>query len=252
MEKSTQVITGTQAVNRASALLVHVLEAERAPLLTQLAAAHGLAKSTTSRLLSALERQGLVQRDQEGMFQPGPVLTRFARTRGGEAELVARMRPALVRIAESTGETANLAIAGHGQVELIDQVDGRYLLGSKNWVGINVPFHCSALGKVLLAFGAAPVPKGRLTRQTSSTITSKTLLEKELTQVKGKGFASIYDELEEGLVAIAAPVRELDGTVVGAISISGPSSRVTKDRIERLGALLIAEIAVENLTRKKA
>lgn len=251
MEKSAQAITGTQAVNRASALLVHVLEAERSPILTELALAHGLAKSTTSRLLGALERAGLVQRDRDGAFQAGPVLTKFARTRGGEADLVARFRPVLERISQSTGETANLAIAGHGAVDLIDQVDGHYLMGAKNWVGTNVPLHCSALGKVLLAFGAATTPKGRLARRTSATITSKIQLEDELTRVKSKGFASIYDELEEGLVAIAAPVREIDGTVIGAISISGPSTRITKERIEKFGALLVAEIASEKPTRKK-
>lgn len=251
MEKSTQAITGTQAVNRANALLVHILEAERPPLLTDLALAHGLAKSTTSRLLGALERSGLVQRDRAGAFQAGPVLTKFARTRGGEADLAARFHAVLERIAQSTGETANLAVAGHGAVDLIDQVDGRYLLGAKNWVGTNVPLHCSALGKVLLAFGAATTPKGRLARRTSETITSKIQLEDELTRVKRKGFASIYDELEEGLVAVAAPVREIDGTVIGAISVSGPSTRITKAQIEKLGALLVAEIAAENPTSKK-
>jgi IclR family acetate operon transcriptional repressor len=245
MEKSTQAITGTQAVNRASALLVHVLEAERSPLLTELALAHGLAKSTTSRLLGALERAGLVQRDRDGAFLPGSVLTKFARTRGGEADLAARFHPVLERLSQSTGETANLAIAGHGAVDLIDQVDGNYLLGAKNWVGTNVPLHCSALGKVLLAFGAATMPKGRLARRTNQTITSKVQLEDELTLVKSRGFASIYDELE------AAPVREIDGTVIGAISISGPSTRITRERIEKFGALLIAEITAEKPTKKE-
>jgi IclR family acetate operon transcriptional repressor len=245
MDKSTQAITGTQAVNRASALLVHVLESERSPLLTELALAHGLAKSTTSRLLGALERAGLLQRDRDGAFQPGSVLTKFARTRGGEADLAARFHSVLERLSQSTGETANLAITGHGAVDLIDQVDGHYLLGAKNWVGTNVPLHCSALGKVLLAFGAATMPNGRLVRRTSATITSKSQLEDELTLVKNRGFASIFDELEEGLVAIAAPVREIDGTVIGAISISGPSTRITKERIEKFGALLMAEIKAE-------
>ncbi|HUW78721.1 MAG TPA: IclR family transcriptional regulator [Candidatus Nanopelagicaceae bacterium] len=251
MEKSTPAASGTQAVNRASALLVHVLEADKPLLLTELALAHGLAKSTTSRILGALERANLVQRDGDGAFQPGGVLTKFARTRGGEADLAARFHPVLERISLSTGETANLAIVGHGAVDLIDQVDGHYLLGAKNWVGTNVPLHCSALGKVLLAFGAATMPTGRLARRTSATITSKVQLEEELTEVRTHGFAAIYDELEEGLVAVAAPVREVDGTVVGSISVSGPSTRITRDRIEKLGALLITEITAEKPTMKK-
>ncbi len=234
---------GAQAVERASALLIHIIEATKAPLLTHLASAHELPKSTTSRLLAALEKQGLVQRDHLGAFLPGIVLNRFARQRNHEIDLVSRLRPILQSLAEKSGETANLAIAGNGFVELIDQVDGRYLLGATNWLGSHVPYHCSALGKVLLAYGAVKIPAGRLEKRAPRTIVSRPKLLEELERVRRRGYATIKDELEEGLVAVAAPVREIDGSVIGAISISGPTPRLSDKYVAQLGELIIAEIA---------
>lgn len=236
-------ITGTQAIDRASALFIHVIEATNPPLLSQLALAHELPKSTTSRLLGALEKQGLIQRDRAGAYLPGSVLTRFARQRNHELDLSMKMRPVLEALAEKTGETANLAIAGNGYVEMIDQVDGRYLLGATNWVGTQVPYHCSALGKVMLAYGTVKIPVGRLERRTPRSITTRPSLLVELEQVRRQGFATIKDELEEGLVAVAAPVRDGDGNVIGAISISGPTPRISDKQISALGELIISEIA---------
>lgn len=233
--------TGAQAIERASTLLLHIMEAERPPLLTQLATEHELAKSTTSRILSALERQGLVARDAAGAFIPGAALTRFARNRAGDFDFVPQYRPLLERLASVTGETANLAVAASDAVQLLDQVDGQYLLGTRNWVGTAVPFHCSALGKVLLAFGVADIPPGRLERRTSKTIATRAELVAELDQVKRRGFAVIRDELEEGLTAIAAPLRDPDGHVIASVSITGPTARITTARTPALGLLLVDE-----------
>jgi DNA-binding IclR family transcriptional regulator len=152
------------------------------------------------------------------------------------------MRPILEVLAKKTGETANLAIAGNGFVELIDQVDGRYLLGATNWIGANVPYHCSALGKVLLAYGAVKIPAGKLEKRAPKTITTRVRLLENLELVRRQGYATIEDELEEGLVAIAAPVRDTDGTILGSISISAPSPRLTEKQFKEVGELIIAEI----------
>src|SRR5436309_15785622 len=101
--------SGTQAVDRAAELLVHVIESDRPLAFTALAAASGLPKSTTSRLLAALERQGLLQRDRAGEFRPGPVLLRYA-SHTGTADLIALTQPTLERLGEKTGETVNLAV----------------------------------------------------------------------------------------------------------------------------------------------
>ena len=237
--------SGTQAVDRASALLISILGATDPPLLGELARSHNLAKSTTSRLLTALERQGLIQRDRNGAFFAGHILTSFAHEQSQDSVLVARMRPVLEVLAQKTGETANLAVRGNGFVNLIDQVDGHYLLGATNWIGKQVPYHASALGKILLAYSVVPLPTGRLERRTAMTITSRAALLKELAKVRRVGYATIVDELEAGLVAISAPIRELDGRVIGAISISGPSPRLNRTNIQKVAKVITSEIEAE-------
>ena len=164
---------GTQAVDRAARLLAEVVHSADPMTFTGLSATTGLAKSTTSRLLLALERNGLVRRDDHGRFLPGEMFVSFAWRGGAEAGLVAVAQPFLERLGKATGETINLGVASNGMVDQIAQVDSTYMIGGTNWVGMSVPLHCSALGKVLLAYGTAQPPPGKLERRTDKTITSR-------------------------------------------------------------------------------
>ena len=241
-------LTGTQAVDRATSLLIEILNSQEPPLLSELARQLDLPKSTTSRILGALERQGLIRRDRDGAYVGGEVLMRFASTQNQDAALIARMRPVLENLAAKTSESVNLAVPGNNELKLIDQVDGQYLLGATNWIGRNVPYHASALGKVLLAFKAAQLPSGNLQSKTNRTITSKAQLTKELEKVRKVGYAILDNELEEGLVAVAAPVFNHNGSVVAAISISGPDARITKDQLIKFGEMIIREIKKNQVT----
>jgi IclR family transcriptional regulator, acetate operon repressor len=232
--------TGTQAVDRAATLLVAVLESDPPPTFTDLLRTTGLAKSTLSRLLSSLERHGLVTRSDDGVLRPGVVLTRFAHSGRPYDELIALAMPHLEVLSEATGETINLAVRVGHEVEQISQVDSTFLMGNVNWVGLRLPLHCTALGKVFLA-GGAPLPDGRLERRTPSTVSSRIRLEAELAAVRDRGWAVADSELEPGLVAVAAPVHGADGGVVAALSISGPSVRIGRDQYDSLGHLLTRE-----------
>ena len=232
---------GTQAVDRAARLLSEVVHAPDPVTFTELAEVTGLAKSTTSRLLLALERNHLVRRDDHGRFLPGEMFVSFAWRGGAEAGLVAVAQPFLERLGKATGETINLGVAGNGMVEQIAQVDSTYLIGGTNWVGLSVPLHCAALGKVLLAYGAAELPPGRLDRRTPKTITSRAALELDLSEVRRRGYAVTDEELEPGLVAVAAPVYRDGGALVAALSVSGPASRLTPARIPVVAAQCAAE-----------
>jgi IclR family transcriptional regulator, acetate operon repressor len=222
---------GTQAVDRAARLLTEVVHSADPMTFTGLSAATGLAKSTTSRLLLALERNGLVRRDDHGRFLPGEMFVSFAWRGGAEAGLVAVAQPFLERLGKATSETINLGVAGNGLVEQIAQVDSTYLIGGTNWVGMSVPLHCSALGKVLLAYGAAQLPAGQLERRTDKSITSEAALRADLAGVRARGYAVIDEELEPGLSAVAAPVHGYDGAVIAALSVSAPTNRMTRDRV---------------------
>lgn len=232
--------TGTQAIDRAASLLVRVVEADAPRTFGRLLAESGLPKSTASRLLSALERHGLLRRDGDGAFLPGPVLTRYA-GRAGTADLVAAAQPVLERLGEKTGETVNLAVPSGGEVEQVAQVDSRYLLGAMNWVGLRVPAHCSALGKVLAAYGATGLPRGPLERRTAHTVTDRARLAAQFAEIRRIGYGVAVEELEPGLIAIAAPVRGRGGQVVAALSVSGPSIRLDQARIAEIGGLLVSE-----------
>jgi len=236
---------GTQAVDRAARLLSEVVHSADPMTFTGLSAATGLAKSTTSRLLLALERNGLVRRDDHGRFLPGEMFVSFAWRGGAEAGLVAVAQPFLERLGKATGETINLGVASGGMVDQIAQVDSTYFIGGTNWVGLSVPLHCSALGKVLLAYGAAQpsgqLPAGKLERRTDKTITSETALRAELAGVRARGYAITDEELEPGLIALAAPVRGFDGAVVAALSVSAPTTRMTRDRLTAAAGHCVAE-----------
>jgi|HubBroStandDraft_2_1064218.scaffolds.fasta_scaffold30317_3 IclR family acetate operon transcriptional repressor len=235
MEQSSP--TGTQAVDRAAQLLIQVARHRDPVTFTELTSASGLAKSTTSRLLTALERNGLVRRDPAGRFSPGEVFVSYACRGGVEADLVSVAQPVLARLGEQTGETVNLGVPREaGQVEQIAQVDSRFLIGGTNWVGLAVPLHCAALGKVLLAFGAAELPAGRLAARTARTITSRAALAAELAVVRGQGYAVTDEELEPGLVAVAAPVFAGGAAAVAAISVSAPASRLTAGQLPEVAA----------------
>jgi DNA-binding IclR family transcriptional regulator len=233
--------TGTQAVDRAARLLTEVVHASDSVTFTELATATGLAKSTTSRLLLALERNGLVRRDETGRFRPGEMFVRFAWRGGAEAGLTEVARPYLDRLGRSTGETVNLGVGRGGLVEQIAQVDSVYVIGATNWLGRPAPLHCTAIGKVLLAYGAAELPPGRLERRTERTITSRAALEAELDAVRRCGYAVIDGELEPGLVAVAAPVFRDGGAVVAGLSVSGPDTRLTPARAADVAAACLAQ-----------
>ena len=230
---------GTQAVDRAAALLVSILESAQPPTFGDLQSSSGLAKSTLSRLLSSLERHGLVHRSDEGAVRPGPIITRFAHSDRSHDSLIELSRPHLQRLSDATGETINLAILVGDEVEQIAQVDCRFLIGNVNWVGQRLPTHCTALGKVFLA-GGAPMPHGPLDRRTARTLTTVSRLADDIKVTARRGWALADSELEPGLVAIAAPVRASSGSVIAALSITGPSSRLTPARIREFARLLVA------------
>ena len=196
--------TGTQSIDRAADLLARVVRADQPPTFTDLADATGLARSTTSRILAALEHA------------------------------LGTMRA----LGELTGETINLGVGRGDTVQQIAQVDSTYFLGSRDWVGVEVPAHCSALGKVLYAARVLRVPTGALEQVTEATISTGAALNAALPGIRDLGYAITVDELELGLTGIAAPVSR-DGIVIAALGLSGPTSRLA-DHLQATGAVVAA------------
>ncbi len=216
---------GTQAIDRAAELLVSVVESGRPLGVGELSERSGLPKSTTSRLIGALERSGLVQRGGDRRVAPGPVLLRFAHRDSGES-LVDLALPALQVLSQLSGETVNLGVPTPLGVEHLAQEDSRHFVGGTNWVGRRVPYDTTANGKVLKAF-ASRTGAGE--------------------EIRARGYATAVDELEHGLAALAAPIFGPDGDVVAALSISGPTIRLTRERISELAPALLEQAGLVSM-----
>jgi DNA-binding IclR family transcriptional regulator len=224
-----------QSADKALAILAAFTEARPDAGVSELATELGLHKSTVSRLLVALERRGLVRR-QGDRFAPGPELARLGALALRGLALVAVAREPLERLAAQTGETVNLAVRQDDSALNVHQVTTAHVVGVTDWTGRARPLHCTANGKVLLAFGGDSLPRD-LPKLTQKTITERRKLRAELENVRRAGFAVAMEELELGLHAAAAPVFDSSGACVAAVSISAPAYRLPERRLPAAGEL---------------
>src|SRR5699024_1794655 len=176
---------GTQSIDRAAEILSLVVRADDPISYTEVVEATELARSTASRLLSALERNGLVERDGDGLYRGGPLFATHASRFDRVENLVAAADPTLQRMSEET----------------VEKVNSTFVLGATTWADVEVPPHCSALGKVMYAFDVIPLPTGRLERRTEHTLGSRKELTDNLAEVRERGFAIVHEEFEVGLDA---------------------------------------------------
>ena len=229
--------SATQAVRKAMQLLACFTNARASLGVTELSALTGWPKSTVSRLLTALEENGLVRQDAiTGRYTPGLHLVALAGAALAADALYAASRAHLLWLAETSGETANLSVLDDGQLLTIDEAPSAQPIKFSGWVGMRQPLHGSSSGKVLLA---ALSPERReailaagLPPLAARTITDHDGLLRELAQVRAAGYALNVEELVPGLTSGAAPVCDQSGAVVAAISAAGPSSRLTARRLE--------------------
>jgi DNA-binding IclR family transcriptional regulator len=229
--------SGTQAVDRAAALVTAVVHADDPQSFAELQEASGLSKSTTSRMLAALERSGLLERDGGGSYVAGSLFWQYAVRHDPWEELVRLARPVMQELGERTHESVHLSVTRGSNVVQVAQVDSRFLLGTRDWTEVEVPSHTSALGKVFHAWNALPIPTGALERLTEATITDPDALRRDGVRTRERGWAVTHDELEVGLTGVAVPVRDPRGEVVAALGVSGPTPRM-EGRLDELAESL--------------
>ena len=224
-----------QSVERALSVLSSFDERHAELGLADIRRTLGLHKSTVSRLAGVLERAGFLRRHGD-RYRLGVEMMRLGSLALDSFELISSLRPQMERLAAATGETVNLAVPDRGEVLNVAEIESRHIL-STGWVGRRTPAHAAANGKVLLAFGAMELPKEPLTVFASATVSSLAALDEELSLVRARGYATAVSELEEGLAVAAAPVFDTDGRCVAALSVSGPSSRLSLSELDRLGEM---------------
>lgn len=238
-EPDTGHTGGVQSVDRAITVL-EILARNGDAGVSEIAEEMGVHKSTASRLLSALDARGMVQQNHErGKYQLGFTVLRLASSIPGRLSLAKEARPILEELAERFKETVNLAVLRSNYAVNVDQAMGPSTLATTDWIGSLTPLHATSSGKVLLAALTAErreriLKETGLPAQTARTITSRQELEKQLLQVAKDGYATVLEEFEIGLNAIAVPVHDHLGAVIGSVSISGPAFRFDPEKIPGL------------------
>jgi DNA-binding IclR family transcriptional regulator len=219
-----------RSVSRALQLLRMVASMQGGATATELAAATSLSRPTAFRLLATLEENGLVDR-VDHRYVLGWELARLGGLADDHAGLASRSKPRIERAAQRTGETVTLSIRRPtNDLDLVLQASAQRVgLSVTNMVGQRWPLHASATGKLVLAeveeSTVLEILGPDLQRFASQTITTHAGLQKDLAKVREQGYATIDDELEDGIVSGAVPVRDDAGTLFATVAVVGPKHR---------------------------
>ncbi len=243
-ETSNSQAGGVQSVDRAISVLEILAQRGEAGV-SEVAAEIDVHKSTAFRLLGALEARGLVeQAGERGKYRLGFGIVRLAGAVTGSIDITQQGRKICEQLAEEIGETVNIAVLQEHYAVNLFEARGPGAVSAYNWVGQLTPLHATSSGKILLAHLPAKERGALLTgaglkKVTPHTITARAKLEKDLGEALERGYAWTQEELELGLHAMAAPIRDHTGTVVAAVSASGPSYRFTAERLHEMAPILV-------------
>lgn len=194
-------------------------------------------KGTASRILYTLVQSGFASRVEGRRYSTGPKLQMLQSGRSPASDIRVRARPLLDRLAGKTGESAHLGVLVDNQVLYLDRADSLTPLRVDRPIGSLAPLHCTALGKVFLAFANAQMPES-LPVFTARTNTDPDILRAHLRKIAIDGIAVDDEEFCIGVRCVAAPLREVDGSVVAALGLSGPTARVDLERMNQLSELV--------------
>ncbi|WP_433654272.1 IclR family transcriptional regulator [Nocardia sp. CA-128927] len=236
-----------QSVDRALLVLEIIAKLGQAGV-TEIAAELGVHKSTVSRLIAVLESRGYVEQlSDRGKYRLGFSIVRLAGSTSAQVDLVGQSQGACNALAAETGETTNIAVLDGNRIINIVEAAGTGSIALRSWVGQSCPAHATSSGKVLLS-GLEPAAMRKqvgpkLEVFTANTLTKVADLAAQLVDVREHGWASVREELEIGLNAVAAPVFDGSGEIVAALSVSGPSYRLGPDRFAATAEQAIASAA---------
>jgi len=229
-----------QSVERAFCLLELLGQADNFVAISDLAERSGLSLGTTHRLLETLIALQYAERDPVSRkYTLGLRVLELQGAVIGHTNLSIQAMPVMKALMQRVNETVHLAVLNDGEIVYIDRIEGLQTQGMYTRIGKRAPVHCTALGKVMLAYLSGPewrqiVAKRGLEAVTKNTITSIHVLADELRKTQARGYAIDNEEVELGVRCLAVPLRDFTGNVVAALSISGPNSRVRPSREDEL------------------
>ncbi len=243
---ATDKVAGhTQALSRGLAVLEALAATDAGATLTTLAAQLSIPAPTAHRLLATLEAAGYVQAGPTGEWRVGVRAFRVGSAFLAQRNLVVQAFPHLKDLMDQSGETANLAVIESGEAVFVEQVQCRELMRMSAKLGARAPMHASGVGKAMLAAMdertvVAMLGRRELPQHTPRTITSHAVLAKDLAATRARGYAIDDEEHAMGLRCVAATVLDENGEPWAAVSLAGPTTRITPGRIPALGALVLA------------
>jgi IclR family transcriptional regulator, acetate operon repressor len=232
------------ATARTVAVLEQIVSADHGPTHAELSRSTGIAKSTLTLVLGELQSLGYVRVVGGRRFVPGPALVGFAhrlRARNG----VDGIRPILEELASASSESAMFAIELWPHIVLLDHIQAARPIRYVAEVGSLRPMHCTALGRVLLAFtgrSARDLPAGSLTKLTETSRVEPEQIDEELARTRARGYALNIGESLEGVGSIAAPLLDKQDRPIGAIAIAWLEYRVENPE-ERFWPLLSTAVS---------
>lgn len=209
---------------------------------TEAARALNMHKSTIHRLMVTMEREGFIHQVEGGRYALSWTIFEIATGVAAWQGIHETVLATLHELAQRTGETAHLAVLDDGDVLYVEKVEGTWSLRMPSAVGRRVPLHCTALGKTLLA-GLDPAAARRIIygrtweRLTRHTVTDPEALDREIVTVRERGYAIDREEIEEGLLCVAAPVVDDKGVTCAGVSIAAPASRAEQHLDENITAV---------------
>ncbi|MGP9844475.1 IclR family transcriptional regulator [Brachybacterium sp. 107] len=209
--------------------------------------------STASRLLASLAAHDLVERlEATGTVRLGVGVLRLAAATRSRLDLTAQAGPVCDALAEELGETVNVAVYRDGAAINVYQAQGTSTVAMHNWIGDRTVLHATSSGKMLLAHleqdAIEDLLASPLERFTEHTITGATVLREQLQQARENGWAQVVEEYEDGLNAVAAPIRGPAGDVVAALSVAGPTYRLAPGSLPATARVLLR--AADEISRR--
>ena len=213
--------------------------------ITTLASRLGLAKSTVHRLAATLTGAGFLEQNAAtGKYRLGLALFELGALVRRRMDVANEARPQLRELLEKTGETVQLGIIDQSSVLYVYEMESRRAIRMAAAVGARAPLHCTAVGKVLLAFQSPDYVKEvadhGLTQYTENTVIKRDALLAMLKEVRARDCAIDDEESEIGLRAIAAPVRNQRGEVIAALGVAAPVQRMTKKVMQNCVPTVVA------------